>query len=48
MMGMLLMPLMRGQILGYDADRMAFEFTMLNNEDGTVRYQISAAPPWTS
>jgi hypothetical protein len=37
------MPLMRGQILQYDVDRMAFEFTMLNNEGGTVRCQISAA-----
>ena len=37
------MPLVRGQILQYDADRMAFEFTMLNNEGGTVRCQISAA-----
>ena len=27
------MPLMRGRILGYDVDRMAFEFTMLNKDE---------------
>jgi Protein of unknown function (DUF1488) len=37
------MPLMRGQILRYDVDRMAFAFTMLNNEGETVPCQISAA-----
>ena len=37
------MPLKRGQILQYDADRMAFAFTMLNDDGGTVRCQISAA-----
>ena len=36
------MPLMRGQILGYDVDRMAFEFTMLN-KDETVPCEISSA-----
>jgi hypothetical protein len=36
------MPLVRGRILGYDADRMAFEFTMLN-EDETVPCEISSA-----
>jgi hypothetical protein len=36
------MPLMRGRILGYDVDRMAFEFTMLN-EDETVPCEISSA-----
>jgi hypothetical protein len=37
------MPLVRGQILRYDADRMAFEFTMLNTEGGAVQCQISGA-----
>jgi hypothetical protein len=37
------MPLLQGQILRYDADRMAFEFTMLDSEGGTVFCQISAA-----
>ncbi len=37
------MPLVRGQILRYDADRMAFEFTMLNSEGRTVQCQISGA-----
>jgi Protein of unknown function (DUF1488) len=36
------MPLVRGRILGYDADRMAFEFTMLN-KDETVPCAISSA-----
>jgi Protein of unknown function (DUF1488) len=36
------MPLVRGRILGYDADRMAFEFTMLN-KDQTVPCEISSA-----
>jgi Protein of unknown function (DUF1488) len=35
------MPLMRGRILGYDAKRMVFEFTMLN-KDETVECQISS------
>jgi hypothetical protein len=34
---------MRGQILRYDADRMAFEFTMRNDEGRTVQCQISSA-----
>lgn len=37
------MSLVRGQILHYDVDRMAFAFTMLNNEGQTVQCQISAA-----
>ena len=36
------MPLVRGRILAYDADRMAFEFTMLN-KDQTVPCEISSA-----
>ena len=36
------MPLMRGQILGYDAERMAFEFTMLNKGEA-VSCEISSA-----
>jgi hypothetical protein len=36
------MPLIRGRLLGYDSERMAFGFTMLNGED-TVECQISAA-----
>ena len=36
------MPLVRGRILGYDADCMAFEFTMLN-KDETVPCAISSA-----
>jgi hypothetical protein len=36
------MPLVRGRILGYDADRMAFEFTM-QNKDQTVPCEISSA-----
>jgi hypothetical protein len=36
------MPLVWGRILGYDADRMAFEFTMLN-KDETVPCAISSA-----
>ena len=37
------MPLMPGEILRFDVDRMAFEFTMLDSEGETVRCQISAA-----
>src|SRR5260370_9508605 len=36
------MPLTRGRILGYDAKRMAFQFTMLN-EGETVESPISGA-----
>ncbi len=36
------MPLVRSRILGYDADRMVFEFTMLN-KDETVACEISSA-----
>jgi hypothetical protein len=36
------MPLMRGIILGYDAERMAFQFTMLNKGE-TVECTISGA-----
>ena len=36
------MPLMRGRILGYDAERMAFHFTMLNKGE-TVECAISGA-----
>jgi hypothetical protein len=36
------MPLTRGQILGYDTERMAFGFTMLNDGEA-VECQISAA-----
>jgi hypothetical protein len=36
------MPLMRGRPLGYDNERMAFEFTMING-DQTVECQISGA-----
>jgi hypothetical protein len=36
------MPLTRGRMLGYDVDRMAFEFTMLN-KDETVPCEISSA-----
>ena len=36
------MPLMRGRIVGYDAERMAFQFTMLN-KDETVECTISGA-----
>ena len=35
------MPLMRGRILGYDANRMAFEFTMMH-ELGVVDCEISS------
>jgi hypothetical protein len=35
------MPLMRGRILGYDANRMAFEFTMMH-EQGIVDCGISS------
>jgi hypothetical protein len=37
------MPLMRGRILGYDANRMAFQFTMLNDKGETVECEISSA-----
>jgi hypothetical protein len=30
------MPLTRGRIIGYDADRMMFEFTMINARDARV------------
>ena len=36
------MPLMRGRIVGYDTERLAFGFTMLNGDD-TVECQISDA-----
>jgi hypothetical protein len=36
------MPLMRGKIVGYDAERLAFGFTMLNGDE-TVECQISDA-----
>jgi hypothetical protein len=36
------MPLTRGQPLGYDNERMAFKFTMLNGDDA-VECQISGA-----
>jgi Protein of unknown function (DUF1488) len=36
------MPLTRGRILGYDSERMAFGFTMLNDSEA-VECQISAA-----
>jgi len=36
------MPLTQGQILGYDTERMAFQFTMLN-EGETVECAISGA-----
>jgi len=36
------MPLMRGKIVGYDTERLAFGFTMLNGDD-TVDCQISDA-----
>lgn len=39
---MIQMPLIRGEISGYDVDRMAFEFTMLNLGK-VVQCQISAA-----
>jgi Protein of unknown function (DUF1488) len=41
--GMNEMPLMRGDALRFDLDRMAFEFTMLDNDGDTVRCQISGA-----
>jgi Protein of unknown function (DUF1488) len=37
------MPLTRGEVLRFDPDRMAFEFTMLDSEGATVRCQISGA-----
>jgi hypothetical protein len=37
------MPLTRGEVLRFDADRMAFEFAMLDGERGKVRCQISGA-----
>jgi hypothetical protein len=36
------MPLTRGQIVGHDAERLAFAFTMMN-DDETVQCQISDA-----
>ena len=36
------MPLTRGKALGYDADLMAFKFTMRNRQQ-TVQCQISTA-----
>ena len=36
------MPLTRGRITGYDNERLAFKFTMLNGEE-TVECQISDA-----
>lgn len=36
------MPLTRGQIVGYDTKRLAFAFTMMN-DDETVQCQISDA-----
>ena len=36
------MPLMRGRIVGYNTERLAFGFTMLNGDD-TVECQISDA-----
>ncbi len=36
------MPLTRGQPVGYDKERMAFKFTMLNGDEA-VECQISAA-----
>jgi Protein of unknown function (DUF1488) len=37
------MPLTRGEVLRFDVDRTAFEFTMLDIEGGKVRCQISGA-----
>jgi uncharacterized protein DUF1488 len=37
------MPLTRDEVLRFDVDRMAFEFTMLDDEGGKVRCQISGA-----
>lgn len=36
------MPLTQGRIVGYDNERLAFKFTMLNG-DGTINCQISDA-----
>jgi hypothetical protein len=36
------MPLTRGSIVGYDSERMAFKFTMLNGDE-TINCQISDA-----
>jgi hypothetical protein len=36
------MPLTRGWALGYNTERMAFEFAMLNNEGETVECEISS------
>jgi len=41
--GTISMPLMPSEVLRFDADRMAFEFTMLDSEGETVRCQISGA-----
>jgi hypothetical protein len=37
------MKLSRGRALGYDTDRMIFEFTMLSDKGETVECQISSA-----
>jgi hypothetical protein len=36
------MPLMRGNVIGHDADRRMFKFTMLRPNAGTVSCQISS------
>jgi hypothetical protein len=36
------MPLIRGNVIGYDADRMVFNFTMLRPNVGTVSCLISS------
>jgi hypothetical protein len=36
------MPLTRGKIVGYDTDRMTFEFTMLTPDARVVSCQISS------
>jgi len=38
------MPLIRGNIVGYDVARMRFGFTMLKTEWKTVECSISGAP----
>jgi hypothetical protein len=40
------MPLTRGKVLGYDIERLAFRFSMLN-EGETVECQMSD-PRWTN
>ncbi len=37
------MPLLRGKIIGYDSERLAFGFTMLNDVGETIECQISDA-----